>query len=85
MAVDWYPDGMRTAIDKAGRIVVPKPLRDAVGMTPGEVDIEVDGATLRISPVSPGGLVERGGRLVIDTDVVLTDEDVALLRRVDQR
>ncbi|MBA2342293.1 MAG: AbrB/MazE/SpoVT family DNA-binding domain-containing protein, partial [Thermoleophilaceae bacterium] len=27
---------MRTTIDSAGRIVVPKPLRDALGFGPGE-------------------------------------------------
>ena len=26
---------METTIDSAGRIVVPKPLRDALGLTPG--------------------------------------------------
>jgi len=31
---------MRTTIDKGGRIVVPKPIRDAMGLTPGgKVDI----------------------------------------------
>ncbi|MGI8727938.1 MAG: AbrB/MazE/SpoVT family DNA-binding domain-containing protein, partial [Solirubrobacterales bacterium] len=31
---------MKTTIDKAGRIVVPKALREAVGLTPGTtVDI----------------------------------------------
>ncbi len=32
---------MRTTIDSAGRIVVPKPLRDALGFGPGET-LEVE-------------------------------------------
>jgi len=35
---------MKITIDKAGRIVVPKPLRDRLGMTPGtELVVEADG------------------------------------------
>lgn len=36
---------MRTTIDKAGRVVVPKPIRDALGLAPGtEIEIQdVDG------------------------------------------
>ena len=49
---------MRTTIDKAGRIVVPKSLRDQVGLTAGEVEISVEGAAIRIDvfhAYSPGG------------------------------
>lgn len=37
---------MRTTIDAAGRIVVPKPLRDALGLSPGQpLELEArDGA-----------------------------------------
>ena len=35
--VDGIINAMRTAIDGAGRIVVPKPLRDALGLSPGQV------------------------------------------------
>ncbi|MGI8875041.1 MAG: AbrB/MazE/SpoVT family DNA-binding domain-containing protein, partial [Egibacteraceae bacterium] len=29
---------MRTTIDKAGRVVIPKGLRDALGLAPGPVE-----------------------------------------------
>jgi hypothetical protein len=32
---------MRTTVDKAGRLVIPKPLRDQLGLGPGEVDTSV--------------------------------------------
>ncbi|MEX0863342.1 MAG: AbrB/MazE/SpoVT family DNA-binding domain-containing protein [Acidimicrobiia bacterium] len=76
---------MRTTIDRAGRVVIPKPLRDAVGLVPGEVEILVEGAALRVAPVALEGTVERRGRLVIDADLVLTDADVDALRFADQR
>jgi AbrB family looped-hinge helix DNA binding protein len=66
---------METTIDSAGRIVVPKPLRDALGLTPGSVlDISQYGAGLQITP---GGrtarLVERDGELVFTAETKLTD------------
>lgn len=72
---------MQTTIDAAGRIVVPKALRDAVGLTPGStVDISLYGAGLQLVP---GGrtarLVEEDGRLVAVSDTVVTDEMVFAL------
>lgn len=76
---------MRTTIDKAGRVVIPKSLRDSLGLVPGEVELIRDGAGVRIEPVAGRGATERGGRLVIDSDIVLDDEDVRALRLSDQR
>ena len=57
---------MKTTMDRFGRIVVPKQLRDRHGLRPGsEVEIE-DGAneiTLRLLSDLPG-LVEKEGILV---------------------
>jgi len=77
---------MRATIDKAGRLVIPKALRDRLGIRPGEVDVVVDGSALRVEPVSGTALAERGGRLVIaPSGEVLTCEDVQKLRDADQR
>ena len=77
---------MRTTIDAAGRVVIPKSLRDYIGLAPGEIDIDVCGAELRIRPVTGDTLEERGGRLVIPmSGLRLTDEDVQALRDADQR
>ena len=58
--------GMRTTIDKAGRVVIPHPLRDRIGLVGGgEVEIELDGAAIRIEPVGGSGLREDGGLLLI--------------------
>lgn len=67
-------------------MVIPRQLRDRVGITPGEVEITVDGAGVRIEPVAGEGLVEVDGRLVIPVSgVELDDAVVRELRDADQR
>lgn len=78
---------MRTTIDAAGRIVIPRGIREQVGLYgASEVEIEVDGAGVRVEPVADGELVEEAGRLVIPpTGGVLTADDVEQLRDADRR
>ena len=57
---------MRTTIDKAGRLVIPRSLRNWIGLAGGgEVELELDGAAVRINPVSGSVLREDGGLLFI--------------------
>lgn len=57
---------MRTTIDKAGRLVIPRALRDRIGLAGGgEVEIELDGASVRIAAVAGNGLKEVDGLMVI--------------------
>jgi AbrB family looped-hinge helix DNA binding protein len=57
---------MRTTIDKAGRLVIPRALRDRIGLAGGgEVELELDGASVRIEPVSGHDLKEERALLVI--------------------
>ncbi len=77
---------MRATIDKAGRLVIPKPLRDLLGLGPGEVEVTTDGAALRVEAVPGEGLDERRGRLVIPpSGVPIGGGDVKSLRHGDQR
>lgn len=77
---------MRTTIDKEGRLVVPKVLRDRLGLHCGEVEITADGASLRVEPVFDDSLAEEGGRLVIPASkATLTGEFVRELRDADQK
>ena len=59
---------MRTTIDKAGRVVIPRSLRNRIGLAGGgEVQIEIEGAAIRIEPVAGTKLREDGGLLFIPT------------------
>jgi AbrB family looped-hinge helix DNA binding protein len=53
-------------MDKAGRLVIPRRLRDRIGLAGGgEVELELDGAAVRINPVAGSVLREEGGLLLI--------------------
>ncbi len=69
---------MKTTIDSLGRIVVPKALRDALGLTPGTtVDLSRYGAGLQLLPAGrTARLIEIDGALVADSDTPVTDDDV---------
>lgn len=77
---------MKATIDKAGRLVIPKPLRDRLGLRPGEVEVTADGATLRVEAITTDTLEARGDWLVIPAsgDPVTADQ-VQALRDADQR
>jgi AbrB family looped-hinge helix DNA binding protein len=69
---------VETSVDSVGRIVIPKPLRDALGLRAGStVDISRYGAGLQVLPsgrtarlvVQAGVLVASGERSIDDADV----------------
>jgi AbrB family looped-hinge helix DNA binding protein len=70
---------MRTAIDTAGRVVIPKALRDTLGLTAGQsLEIAERDGRLEIVPVStPMSLVDEGNGVVavadVDMPVLTTD------------
>ena len=70
---------MHVTIDKAGRVVVPKQLRDELGLTPElALEIEIVDGHLEISaPHESATLVEGpNGPMVAATGTPLTDEEV---------
>jgi AbrB family looped-hinge helix DNA binding protein len=78
---------MNVTIDSAGRIVIPKALRDRVGLVPGiELTIEVDGTGIRIEPAPGVGLGRKGRFLTIPHSGDQIDDDfVHELRSDGQR
>lgn len=66
---------MDASIDSAGRIVVPKALRDALGLVPGStVDISRYGAGLQLTPTGrTARLADESGVLVATGDTAIDD------------
>jgi AbrB family looped-hinge helix DNA binding protein len=57
---------MKATIDRAGRLVIPKPLRDRAGLKPGmEVELRYSQGTIEISPPPAKGRVVREGSFLV--------------------
>ncbi len=69
---------VEATVDSVGRLVVPKPLRDALGLVPGsKVDVTLYGAGLQVILAGrTARLIEVDGNLLADSDTQVTDEDV---------
>ena len=71
---------MRTTIDAGGRVVIPKAMREHLGLGPGaEVEVaEADGKVEITPALTPVEVVEVDGRLVARGDGLppLTDRTV---------
>lgn len=66
--------------------MIPKSLRDRLGLRPGAVEVHAEGTGIRLEPLALESLDERGGRLVIPpSGTVIDDDDVRSLRDGDQR
>jgi AbrB family looped-hinge helix DNA binding protein len=68
---------MKATIDSGGRLLLPKKFRDLLGLTPGStVDVSLYGSGLQITPGGRTARLERdsGGRLVAQSETVVTDE-----------
>ena len=59
----------RLTLDKAGRIVIPKPLREELGLEPGDtLELESDGERIALCPVrATGPLMKEQGVWVFRT------------------
>lgn len=75
---------MKVTIDKAGRLVVPKPLRDELNLQGGTtLDIRIQGGILELEPAAtPMRLVRRGKGLVATTEEPLPELDADDVRAV---
>ena len=72
---------MRATIDQAGRLVIPKPLRDDLGLRPGEVEVTADGTGLRVEPIASESLEQRDGLSVIPPAGAAIDDALVTRQR----
>lgn len=72
---------MEAVIDQAGRVVLPKPIRDALGLLPGtKVDISPYGAGVQVVPAGrTARLIEENGVLVAASETPIDDDVVFAL------
>ncbi|MCI0535258.1 MAG: AbrB/MazE/SpoVT family DNA-binding domain-containing protein [Verrucomicrobiales bacterium] len=55
-------------MDKAGRVVLPKPLREQFNLLPGDkLKLSVEGNSIRLQPSSGGGELVRKGTVLVFT------------------
>src|SRR5262245_35417240 len=66
MVLKWYSNAMKTTIDRAGRVVIPKAIRDRAGLKPGtELEIAEDNGEIKLVQSTPQGrVIERDGYLL---------------------
>jgi AbrB family looped-hinge helix DNA binding protein len=78
---------MRTTIDAAGRVVVPKALRDEVGLRAGQdIDVSVRDGRIEISPATtPMRLVRRKGVPVAEPEGTLPQLTADIVRDTLER
>jgi AbrB family looped-hinge helix DNA binding protein len=80
---------MHVSIDGGGRVVVPKALRDQLGLAPGsQLEIEAINGHLELRPqhARPRVIEGRHGPVVASTGVAIGDDDVReLLEAVRER
>ncbi|MFC6172637.1 AbrB/MazE/SpoVT family DNA-binding domain-containing protein [Subtercola frigoramans] len=68
---------MEATIDSGGRLLLPKSLRDALGLGPGsKVDVSPYGGGLQVTPGGRTARLERGedGRLVASSETSVSDD-----------
>ena len=57
---------MKATIDKAGRVVIPAPLRERAGLVPGtELEVTLDDSGLRLERTAPPPRLMKVGRRLV--------------------
>ncbi len=57
---------MKSTIDKAGRVVIPAPIREQAGLRPGtELEIRLEETGVRLIRAVPGPKIVRAGKRLV--------------------
>ena len=75
---------MKTTIDRAGRVVIPREIRDAAGLEPGSaIEVTERGGIVTIEPAATPVKIVKRGRLrvaVAENQGTLSEDDVRATR-----
>ncbi|HMW07994.1 MAG TPA: AbrB/MazE/SpoVT family DNA-binding domain-containing protein [Leptospiraceae bacterium] len=74
---------MTVVIDKVGRLVVPKEIRDQLGIGPNsELEILIDGLEIRVRKIEEKSTLKKKGKFtVVSTDWVGETDPVKLIQK----
>jgi AbrB family looped-hinge helix DNA binding protein len=68
---------MQTTLDRFGRLVLPKSIREHLGLRPGTVlQVEQAGSDVLLKPAVPGPRIERRGGMPVIVGVTVAEQDV---------
>jgi AbrB family looped-hinge helix DNA binding protein len=78
---------MKTTIDRGGRVVIPKSIREEAGLHAGaEVDVEFRDGRIEIeSAAAPMHLVKRAGAVAIEAEAELPELTIEQVRDTLER
>jgi AbrB family looped-hinge helix DNA binding protein len=64
--MQWYFNGMKATMDHAGRMVIPKPIREAAGLRPGQpLEVAYRDGRIEIEPPATEVRLIRKGKLLV--------------------
>ena len=78
---------MKTTIDKAGRVVIPSPVREKAGLRAGmALEVVTDGFEVRlVRSVPRPKIIKRGKRRIVQPSVPFKDlPDIDIARLIDE-
>jgi AbrB family looped-hinge helix DNA binding protein len=79
-------DGMRTTIDRAGRVVIPKDLRAALSLSGGdEIEISLDGDKIELSPAPRKVRLRRGPHGILTAELNVPEHGPEEVREALER
>jgi AbrB family looped-hinge helix DNA binding protein len=72
---------MDTTLDRFGRVVIPKEVRDALGLRAGDsLQVEPSGGAVVLKPLRAGSCLAYEGRVLVFTGEI-TGDDTGIVRR----
>ena len=77
---------MQLTLDKFGRIVIPKAIRDDLDLQPGDVlEVEEGAQSIVLKPATSSGALKMKGNVLVHTGRAVGDIESAVARSREER